>query len=342
MSKCRMFLALLVLLCAAVSFFTFCAQEAHADASELLFAAVKSENVAGAREALDAGADIWAEEDSPSKLTPLHIASSCGHVVVMKELLRVAAEQNRLAEYINYQCRGGGQLLGRTALHMAVGGPSIDALRILLERGADPKIAGQDGATALSLAEAGIDVDSEGRSGVQARMLREKMENPTVSDLQCAICLGKVCCGEKFWQLRCRHMFHESCIFQLIDVRTNDDERGRLRTKFYEKCPDFLSDGAMSEFDAAKTGRDAALVCLRLVGWIPGIECPKCRKEICVSEDGVLRPDHPTFAAKKLCAKCSEPAASVCGRCYSIRYCSPECQRADWPRHKVECHSSSL
>jgi len=26
-----------------------------------------------------------------------------------------------------------------------------------------------------------------------------------------------------------------------------------------------------------------------------------------------------------------------CSRCKSARYCSPECQRTDWPEHKKEC-----
>ena len=33
----------------------------------------------------------------------------------------------------------------------------------------------------------------------------------------------------------------------------------------------------------------------------------------------------------------SEKASSVCGRCEAVRYCSRECQRADWKAHKPAC-----
>ena len=33
----------------------------------------------------------------------------------------------------------------------------------------------------------------------------------------------------------------------------------------------------------------------------------------------------------------SEEASSVCGRCEAVRYCSRECQRADWKAHKGVC-----
>jgi hypothetical protein len=33
----------------------------------------------------------------------------------------------------------------------------------------------------------------------------------------------------------------------------------------------------------------------------------------------------------------SEEASSVCARCQAVRYCSHECQRADWKAHKPVC-----
>jgi hypothetical protein len=33
----------------------------------------------------------------------------------------------------------------------------------------------------------------------------------------------------------------------------------------------------------------------------------------------------------------SEEASSVCARCEAVRYCSRECQRADWKAHKLAC-----
>jgi splicing suppressor protein 51 len=47
------------------------------------------------------------------------------------------------------------------------------------------------------------------------------------------------------------------------------------------------------------------------------------------------------------CAACAQTATSLskplqrCGRCLSTYYCSPECQRADWKRHKQTCTNQS-
>lgn len=38
-----------------------------------------------------------------------------------------------------------------------------------------------------------------------------------------------------------------------------------------------------------------------------------------------------------LCAYCSKPATKKCSRCKKIHYCSPECQKADWQKHKKVC-----
>ncbi len=48
----------------------------------------------------------------------------------------------------------------------------------------------------------------------------------------------------------------------------------------------------------------------------------------------------PECVARAGCAAvgcASEEASSVCGRCAAVRYCSRECQRADWKAHKPAC-----
>jgi hypothetical protein len=37
----------------------------------------------------------------------------------------------------------------------------------------------------------------------------------------------------------------------------------------------------------------------------------------------------------------SEEASSVCARCQAVRYCSRECQRADWRAHKLACAAAA-
>ena len=38
-----------------------------------------------------------------------------------------------------------------------------------------------------------------------------------------------------------------------------------------------------------------------------------------------------------VCAVCSSPATQRCAGCYSVAYCSPACQKQDWPLHKPAC-----
>ena len=37
------------------------------------------------------------------------------------------------------------------------------------------------------------------------------------------------------------------------------------------------------------------------------------------------------------CAKCGDYAAQKCARCFAVYYCTQDCQRADWSRHKITC-----
>jgi hypothetical protein len=42
----------------------------------------------------------------------------------------------------------------------------------------------------------------------------------------------------------------------------------------------------------------------------------------------------------KECGQCGKQLATPlrCSRCRARWYCSPECQRTDWPKHKSTCH----
>lgn len=42
-----------------------------------------------------------------------------------------------------------------------------------------------------------------------------------------------------------------------------------------------------------------------------------------------------------LCTMCDSKGALLCVQCHSGRYCSAECQRTDWPTHKLLCRSFS-
>ena len=42
------------------------------------------------------------------------------------------------------------------------------------------------------------------------------------------------------------------------------------------------------------------------------------------------------------CARCGNSAKNRCGACKSIFYCSTNCQREDWKRHKAKCKAIQL
>lgn len=42
-------------------------------------------------------------------------------------------------------------------------------------------------------------------------------------------------------------------------------------------------------------------------------------------------------AVRTACHRCGRPSDKQCTRCKVRRYCSIECQRADWPAHKPHC-----
>ena len=46
---------------------------------------------------------------------------------------------------------------------------------------------------------------------------------------------------------------------------------------------------------------------------------------------------HCSVAIMPTCALCGEPAPSLCSGCRFVSYCGAECQRKDWPEHKILC-----
>lgn len=49
----------------------------------------------------------------------------------------------------------------------------------------------------------------------------------------------------------------------------------------------------------------------------------------------------PRAAAQRQGAcPCGKPVTKVCGRCNAAWYCSRECQKSDWPKHKKRCNGS--
>lgn len=92
---------------------------------------------------LEAGADANAVADNPSRLQPLHSAAASRKREIVESLLRDGASVNAR------------QAGGYTALHAAVQHGDLDMTRLLLEYGADPLQADDEGRTAVDRAVEG-------------------------------------------------------------------------------------------------------------------------------------------------------------------------------------------
>lgn len=45
----------------------------------------------------------------------------------------------------------------------------------------------------------------------------------------------------------------------------------------------------------------------------------------------------PKGVVEDTCPRCTDKGTKACGGCENIKYCSLECQQADWPTHRVLC-----
>jgi hypothetical protein len=52
----------------------------------------------------------------------------------------------------------------------------------------------------------------------------------------------------------------------------------------------------------------------------------------------IMAPPKPT-KKQQTCPRCTDVATKSCATCKNIKYCSPECQQADWPSHKSLCQN---
>ena len=53
----------------------------------------------------------------------------------------------------------------------------------------------------------------------------------------------------------------------------------------------------------------------------------------------ILAELYPSPAPAGCCLGCHQPVAKIklCSRCKTAVYCSAECQRKHWPKHKRDC-----
>ena len=131
------------------------------DNSTPLHLASSGGHVEAARILLEHGADPTAHDDNGA--TPLHLASSGGHVEAAQILLEHGADPT--AQDKN----------GATPLHLASSRGQVEVAQILLERSADLTAQDKNGASPLHLASSGGHVEA-------AQILLERGADPTAQD----------------------------------------------------------------------------------------------------------------------------------------------------------------
>lgn len=107
-----------------------------------------------------------------------------------------------------------------------------------------------------------------------------------------------------------------------------------------------IAEQLLKDTTEASSG-EGALLCMLLRE--PLVACECLRTEDPYDERFGKKPAQGTGKLRKKphaymmdCAKCYKmpqggDSFPLCKRCRRVRYCGVECQRADWPRHKVEC-----
>jgi cytohesin len=126
------------------------------DGTKVLSVAASYRSAAAANALVDAGANPNVSDRGGN--TPLHIAAQAGDVALIKKLLSKGADPNARTAKAPTGGRGGGgggffRLVGeQTPLLMAAKANHVEAMKALVEGGADSKLKGQDDGTLLMAA----------------------------------------------------------------------------------------------------------------------------------------------------------------------------------------------
>jgi ankyrin repeat protein len=111
------------------------------DVDRKMLVAAEASDVTSVVEALDAGANINAREETYGR-TPLMEAAISNHLKVAEKLIERGADINARASFF-----------GSTPLMFAAGSGSLKIVKLLLEKGADVNVTNDKGYTALDAAE---------------------------------------------------------------------------------------------------------------------------------------------------------------------------------------------
>lgn len=121
----------------------------HFDPQTLFILAAEEGDLPAMLELLPSNPDLILCSSAHLGFTALHFAAANGHVEMLQHLLSI---ERGGAEEWGVDCRARGKQLRWTPLHAAAYGGHEEAVRVLLEAGADPSIEDAQGDTPLCIA----------------------------------------------------------------------------------------------------------------------------------------------------------------------------------------------
>jgi ankyrin repeat protein len=288
---------------------------------------------------LAAGADV---DIGKAAATPLSVAAQEGHAAVVSALLAAGADKE-----------------ANFPLCMAAQNGHVDVINVLIQAGANKEARNPLGALPLVLAAFNdhvASVEALVAAGAE-REARERGEEATAlfiaarlghsAVVDVLLCAGAnasatnvhtntpLMAAAAAGHLNCLKLLMPHCDVNAVNVNSHTALM-HAATFRRSECVRFLMRVGGADPNIATNRPDC--VPLTAADWcaedIRDLRAKNVRdKQTKKCDAKVLR------QLSRVCTVCSKSSGSIkrCGQCAAVHYCSPTCQAADWPKHKLAC-----
>jgi ankyrin repeat protein len=276
------------------------------------------------------------KEAKTQGLTPLWVAAQEGHIAVVNALLAAGADKEATTN------------IGATPLFIAVQGRHGDGVKTLLAAGVNPNVkCGSYGMTALYLAAQighlvivdallAAGADKNAKLNNETTPLVTAAHNGNISIVRALLASGAdtdaLDNDRSTALMRAAQAGHASCVRALLTHGCNVDAvNSRGNTALL--CATHNNHSDCIRLLMRKGGADTSITSAQMSGKTP-------------LEHAIAKGDADAETIRELrrvCGACgttpdkNKGKFNKCGACQAMYYCSVECQRVDWPKHKGEC-----